>query len=39
MLFCGVRQTFYSPAIDQPHRVWYLSSTFISMREINRFVT
>jgi hypothetical protein len=39
VLFCGALQIFNSPGIDYPRRVWYLTTTFISKREINRFVT
>ncbi|EEW41706.1 hypothetical protein HMPREF0484_2234 [Klebsiella pneumoniae subsp. rhinoscleromatis ATCC 13884] len=34
VLFCGARQSFPPPGIDSPRRVWYLTSTFILMREI-----
>ena len=34
VLFCGAHQTFTPPGIDSLRWVWYLTSTFISMREI-----
>ncbi|HAU5001991.1 hypothetical protein FOT81_09740 [Raoultella planticola] len=34
VLFCGIRQSFTPPGIDSPRRVWYLTNTFILMREI-----
>jgi len=34
VLFCGIRQSFTPPGIDSPRKVWYLTSTFILMREI-----
>ncbi|MBZ7437214.1 hypothetical protein FMJ37_07440 [Klebsiella michiganensis] len=34
VLFCGAHQTFTPPGIDSLRWVWYLTNTFISMREI-----
>jgi (2Fe-2S) ferredoxin len=37
VLFCGAGQTFGPPGIASPRRVWYLTITFILMREIIQF--
>ncbi|QBG07128.1 hypothetical protein DA718_07930 [Klebsiella huaxiensis] len=36
VLFCGTVQIFTPPGIDSLRWVWYLTSTFILMREIIR---
>jgi hypothetical protein len=37
VLFCGAGHTFSPPGIASPSRVWYLTITFILMREIIHF--